>query len=217
MDWFDEVVREAAPPEVGSSPGVRERALLVATEAVAGRDRLGSWRSRLGRLAGGTGIGFAVLAVGVGAAAASPAVIDWLGWSPAVVAQRTFELGDGNELGLCEVFIRVAPEYGVVSDEETDRRTEAARRFLTEHDWDPLIASITAKEIQAEFEQHQARRDAIATDEVAPPPATLSGAATKLISYRIGTEFDRAGHLQDGVALESAAGPCTGEDDGVGG
>ncbi|WP_157007263.1 hypothetical protein [Agromyces laixinhei] len=215
MDWLDEVVRESAPPALGSSPGVRDRVVAVAVDAVSRRERPPSWRSRLRNAGVGAGLGFGVLALGVGAAAAAPAVIDWLGWTPDVVAQRTFDLDDGTELGLCEVFIRVTPVYGTTPDEEVDRRAESARRFLTTHDWDPVIASITAAEIRAEFERDQAQRESVTTDTVTPPPATLSGAATSLISDRIGAEFERAGHLQDGVSLEGAAGPCTAENDGA--
>ncbi|WP_430648093.1 hypothetical protein [Agromyces sp. GXS1127] len=214
MDWLDEFVRDAAPPALGSSPGTDVLAAAVAAAAVES-GRPGSGHAGLRRLAGGIGVGLGVLAVGVGAAAATPAVIDWLGWSPDVVAQRTFDLGDGQSLGLCEVFIRVTPEYGgAVSNEEADRRTEAARGFLTEHDWDPLIASITADQIRSEYEADQARRDASTTDTATPPPATLSGAATHLIADRISAEFALAGHLQDGVAIEAAAGPCI-DDDGA--
>ncbi|WP_448811731.1 hypothetical protein [Agromyces bauzanensis] len=215
MDWLDEAVREAAPPALGSSPGTREHAETVAKETATHRARPRARRPRSGKLAGGIALGLGILGLGIGAAAASPSVIEWLGWTPDIIAQRTFDLGDGAELGLCEVFVRVTPEYGAVPDEEADRRTEAARQFLTDHDWDPVIESITASEIQAALERETTQRESIATDTVTPPPATLSGAATGLIADRISAEFEGAGHLQPGVSLEATAGPCTGASEGA--
>ncbi|MGR0318696.1 hypothetical protein [Agromyces sp. ZXT2-3] len=215
MDWLDEAVREAAPPALGSSPGAREHAEAVAREAATHHARPRARRPRSGKLAGGIALGLGILGLGIGAAAASPAVIEWLGWTPDIVAQRTFDLGDGSELGLCEVFVRVTPEYGAVPNEEVDRRTEAARRFLTNHDWDPVIQSITATEIQAALERETAQRESVTTDTVTPPPATLSGVATGLIADRISAEFEHAGHSQPGVSLEAAAGPCANASEGA--
>ncbi|GAA1800364.1 hypothetical protein [Agromyces neolithicus] len=136
------------------------------------------------------------------------------------MAQRTFTFDDGADLGLCEMLIRVVPEYrnsehyDDVSHDEVDRRTEEARRFLIENDWDPLIASITAGEIEAEFAADQARRSEPMADGTLPPPAAISGAATDLIWHRVSDEFERAGHLHPGVALEAAGGPCGGTTEG---
>ncbi|BDZ64861.1 hypothetical protein [Agromyces mangrovi Wang et al. 2018] len=211
MDWLDDVVRDATPRELGATVGAKALAESIALSAVAEANAT-SRRSGMRKVAGGLGIGIGVLAVGVGAAAAAPVVVDWLGWTPDIVAQRTFDLEGGPTLGLCEVYMRVIPDYSRdVTDDEVDRRTEAARVFLTDHDWDPLIASITAAEIQNELTRDQEQREAATTETMTPPPATLSGAATRLISMRVSQELDRAGYLQPGVALESAAGPCTGE------
>jgi hypothetical protein len=209
MDWVDEAVRGAAPRALGAEPAAAEQAEALARAVVAAEPRELSRITRLRRFVGGTALGIGILGLGVTAATAGPAVIDWLGWSPDIVAQRSFDLRDGSELGLCEVFIRVTPEYRNVSDEEADRRTEEARKFLTEHDWEPLISSITASEIQAAFDAEVAQRSVPTTsDGTMPPPATMSLIATQLMGDRISAEFERAGDLRQGVALEAAAGPC---------
>ncbi|HEY9323746.1 MAG TPA: hypothetical protein VIP50_02350, partial [Agromyces sp.] len=199
---------------LGAEPVAANEAVAVAHAVVAAR-RTGRKRmSRRGAFLGGAALSLGILGLGVTAAAAAPAVIDWLGWTPDVVAQRSFDFGAGADLGLCEVFIRVLPEpSGDLSAAEVERRTEAARVLLTEHDWEPLIESITEREIQAAYELEVAQRaaftgpDGIASGAT-PPPATMSTAATLVIADRISDEFERAGHLRGGVSLEQAAGPC---------
>ncbi|GAA1768235.1 hypothetical protein [Agromyces humatus] len=212
MDWLDEAVRHAAPPALGSDPATAEHAKATACAVLAEAPRGTTF---LRKLIAGSALGIGIVGLGVTAATAGPAVIDWLGWTPDVVAQRSFELPDGSDLGLCEVFIRVEPNYRDhdVPDEEVDRRTEEARTFLTNHDWDPLIASITADEIEAAYQIDVEQRvaftdpDSIASGAT-PPPATYSIAATQVMSHRIGAEFEQAGYLKQGVSLEYAAGPC---------
>lgn len=214
MDWIDEAVRQAAPPALGSDPATAAEAEALALSVVSGLRERRRW-SRLHRIIAGSALSVGVVGLGVTAATAGPAAIDWMGWTPDVVAQRSFELKDGTELGLCEVFFSVQPSYRDhdVPDEEVDLRTEAARKFLTEHDWDPLIASITADDIQARYELEVQRRAAF-TDPASvasgatPPPATYSIAATRLIGERVSAEFEQAGYLIHGVSLTAAAGPC---------
>lgn len=215
MDWFDEVVRHAASPALGADAATAAEAEVLALSVVAAlRERRRG--SRLRRIIAGSALSVGILGLGVTAATAGPAVIDWLGWTPDVVAQRTFELKDGSDLGLCEVFIRVEPDYpDDVPKEEVDRRTAEARTFLTEHDWDPLIASITTAEIEAAYQLEVERRAAysIASGTI-PPPATYSTEATQVIVDRVSAEFEQAGYLKQGVSLESAAGPCDGTTEG---
>ncbi|MCD2443702.1 hypothetical protein LQ757_15585 [Agromyces sp. SYSU K20354] len=214
MDWLDEAVRHAAPPALGSDPAAAEHAKATARAVLAQAPRRSTF---LRKLLAGSALGIGIVGLGVTAATAGPAVIDWLGWTPDVVAQRSFELQDGSDLGLCEVFIRVEPYYGDpdVPAEVVDRRTEEARAFLTEHDWDPLIASITAEEIEAEYQLEVEQRvaftdpDSIASGAT-PPPATYSIAATRVMADRVSVEFERAGFRVDEVGLAFAAGPCEG-------
>lgn len=208
MDRLDDAVRRAAPPALGSDPVAAEHAEAVARAVPAGETLERSRMSRFRRFIAGAALGIGILGLGVTAATAGPAVTEWLGWTPDVVAQRSFDLGEGSDLGLCEVFIRVTPEYRNVSDEEAERRTEEARKFLAAHDWDPLIASITEDEILAEFAAEQAQRAVPLEDGTLPPPATVSGAVTQLMFDRISEEFERAGQLRQGVSLEAAAGQC---------
>jgi hypothetical protein len=211
MDWVDERVRRAAPRALGAEAATAEQAEAVARAVVAAKGRELSGVSRVRRFIGGTALGIGILGLGVTAAAAAPAVIDWLGWAPDVVAQRSFEVGDGSELGLCEVFIRVTPVYSDdMSDGEVDRRTQEAREFITEHDWEPLIFSITGNEIEEAFAAEIAQRSVPTSDGTMPPPASLSLVVTQLMGERISDEFQLAGYLRHGVSLESAAGPCTG-------
>lgn len=215
MDWFDEAVRQAAPPALGADPAAAAQADALA-RSVASELRQRRLGSRVRRILAGSALSVGIIGLGVTAAAAAPAVIDWFGWTPDIVAQRSFQLEDGTSLGVCEVFIGVEPYYeGSVSDEEVDRRTEEARKFLTEHDWDPLIASITNAEIEAEYKLEVERRVAF-TDPASiasgttPPPATYSSAATQAIADRVNAEFRQAGYPIDSVSLQFGAGPCDG-------
>lgn len=160
--------------------------------------------SRLRRLITGSALGIGVLGLGVTAATAGPAVFEWAGWTPDVVAQRSFTFDDGSDVGLCEVFVRVVPDYSDLSNDDVERRTTEARTFLAEHDWDPVIESITVNEIETAFEAEVARREAITTDGMTPPAATISVVASRLMDSRIVEEFERAGHMQAGVLIESA-------------
>jgi len=215
MDWVDEAVRGAAPRALGAEPAAVEQAEVVA-RAVVARSRERARVSRLRKFIGGSTLAIGLLGLGVTAATAGPAVIDWVGWTPDVIAQRSFDLGDGSELGLCEVFIHVDPVYRDVdvSNEEADRRTEEARRFLTEHDWDPLIASITESEIRVAYAAEVAQRSVPTSDGTMPPPASLSLVVAQLMGDRISNEFERAGYLRQGVGLEAAGGPCDGATEG---
>lgn len=219
MDWFDEAVRQAAPPALSADPAAAAHADALAS-SVASELRQRRLGSRVRRILAGSALSVGIIGLGVTAATGAPAVIDWFGWSPDVVAQRSFQLEDGTSLGLCEVFIGVEPYYeGNVSDKEVDRRTEEARKFLTEHDWDPLIASITTAEIEAQYKLEVERRVAF-TDPAGiapgatPPPATYSTAATRVIADRVSAEFRRAGHPIESVSLQFGAGPCEGATEG---
>lgn len=213
MDWLDEAVRHAAPPTLGADPVTAAEAGALAGSIVS-RLRERRRGTSLRRLFAGSALSLGIVGLGVTAATAGPAVIDWLGWTPDVIAQRSFDVEEASGLGLCEVFIRVSPEYRDVSDEDADRRTEEARKFLTEHDWEPLIASISANEIQTAFAEEVAQRSVPLPDGTMPPPATMSLVVTQLMANRISTEFDRAGQLRPGVSLEAAAGPCDGATEG---
>lgn len=207
MDRFNEILRNAAPPSLGANPATAECAQATARAVLADASRRNRF-PRLRKIIAGSALSIGILGLGATAAVAGPAVAVWLNWTPDIVAQQSFDLGQGSELGLCEVFIRVAPEYGTVSDQEADRRTKEARTFLTEHDWEPLMASITDQDIEAAFAVATDRRSRPMTDGTMPPPATLSRSATGLMFERFTTEFEQAGQLGDGVSLEAAAGPC---------
>ena len=100
------------------------------------------------------------------------AVIDLVGLERISSRNVASSLKDGTSLGLRSLHRRGADHRkDDVTDEEVDRRTEEARNFLTEHEWDALIASITTDEIEAEYEarsrsrvgsrtrEHRIRRD----------------------------------------------------------
>lgn len=220
MHWVDEAVRSAAPPAMGADPMAAAETETLARSVVT-ELRDGRRGSRLRRILAGSALSIGIVGLGVTAATAGTAVIDWFGWTPDIVAKRNFQLENGTNLGLCEVFIGVEPNYQYhdVPDEEVDRRTEQARRYLTEHDWEPLIASITAEDIEAEFQLEVERRAAF-TDPASiasgatPPPATYSVAATRVMGERISAEFEQAGYLIDGVSLAFGAGPCDGATEG---
>ncbi|PWC03633.1 hypothetical protein [Agromyces badenianii] len=209
-DWVDDAVQRGAPQALGGEPVAAGEAVALARAAIvagqSGRRRL----SRPGRLIGGAALSLGILGLGVTAAAAAPAVIEWFGWTPDIVAERTFDFGR-NDLGLCTVYIGAEPVYRDVdvTDEEADRRTEEARRFLMEHDWRPLLDSITESDIQAEYTRMAIQRSEPMDDGTMPPSATMSGAATQVIGDRISEAFQKGGYLREGVALESGAGPCS--------
>lgn len=218
MDPVDAAVRRAAPRALGAEPAAAEQAAAVARAVVAAGTRQRLPVSRVRRFLSGAALGIGLVGLGITAAAAAPAVIDWLGWTPDVVSQRSLDvdLGDGSELGLCEVFIRVTPEYRHhdLSDAEVDKRTEEARRFLTEHDWEPLIASITEDEIQAAFAAEVEQRSVPTSDGTMQPPANMSLVVTQLMGDRVSNEFQQEGYLRQGVGLEGAAGSCAGATEG---
>ncbi|MFB9311254.1 hypothetical protein BJY17_002930 [Agromyces hippuratus] len=90
-DWLDEAVRRGAPRPLGAEPVAASEAVAVA-HAVAAAERNGRRMSRRGAFLGGAALSLGILGLGVTAAAAAPAVIDWLGWTPDVVAQRSFDM-----------------------------------------------------------------------------------------------------------------------------
>jgi len=212
MDDIDELVRRAAPPALGSDPGNAAQARAIA-RAVADERRPRRFRLR-------SGLGIAVLSiglVGVGttAAVAGPALLSWVGWAPDAAVQRTFELSAGREVGLCAVVARVVPEYGgQLSDAEVNERTEQAREFLAGYDWSPLVAAVTAQDIEAGLVEEQAERQAL-KDRIAAeggnpgdvPDADRGIVASTLMSDEMSRVFEEAGHLAGGVSLEMA-GQC---------
>lgn len=203
MDWVDDAVRGAAPRALGADLATAEQAEALA-RTVAARSRQPARVSRFRRFLTGSALGIGILGLGVTAATAGPAVFEWVGWTPDVVAQRSFTFDDRSDVGLCEVFVRVVPDYRDLSIEKVERRTEEARQFLAEHDWDPVIESITVNEIEAALDAERAQREAITTHSMTPPPATISVEASRLMANRIIEEFERAGHMQPGVSIESA-------------
>jgi hypothetical protein len=209
-DWLDEAVRRGAPGPLGAEPVAANEAVAVA-HAVVAAQRTGRKRmSRRGAFLGGAALSLGILGLGVTAAAAAPAVIEWFGWTPDIVAQRSFDFGR-DDLGLCTVYIGAEPVYRHVdvTDEEADRRTEEARRFLTQRDWRPLLESITESDIQAEYTRSMIRYDEFIAEGGEWSPPTISQAATAVISHRFSEEFERAGHLREGVSLSFGAGPCS--------
>lgn len=210
-DWLDEAVRRGAPRALGEQPGVEAEAGGVA-RAVVAAERHGRRRmSRPGRFIGGAALTLGIMGLGVTAAAAAPAVVEWLGWAPDIVAERTFDFGR-SDIGLCTVYIGAEPVYRHVdvTDEEADRRTEEARKFLTEHDWRPLLDSITESDIQAEYTRMAIHRSQPMDDGTMPPPATMSLAATEVIHDRIVEKFEQGGYLRERLPLAAGAGPCSG-------
>lgn len=210
-DWLDEVVRRSAPRALGEQPVAEAEAVGVA-RAVATAERNRRRRMpRPCRFIGGAALSLGILGLGVTAAAAAPAIVEWLGWTPDIVAERTFDFGR-RDIGLCTVYIGAEPVYRHVdvTDEEADRRTEEARRFLTEHDWRPLLDSITESDVQAEYTRMAILRSEPMDDGTMPPPATFSLAATEVIHDRIAEKFEQGGYLREGVSLSAGAGPCSG-------
>jgi len=214
MDLIEEVVRRAAPPSLADRSEVSAGATALALEMVATRaGAVQRSRPRPRHVVAAFLLGLGLLGGGVTAAVAGPALFSWLGWIPDAVAQRTFDLGDGTDIELCEVSLRVIAQYGTVSNSEADQQAEEARAFLATHDWDPLIAAITASDIEDAYAIDVERREQSELESgIAPPAATYSGAVTRLMFTLISAEFERAGFLRDGVSLEAAAGPCSGPD-----
>lgn len=172
MDWVDDAVRGAAPRALGADLATAEQAEALA-RTVAARSRQPARVSRFRRFLTGSALGIGILGLGVTAATAGPAVFEWVGWTPDVVAQRSFTFDDRSDVGLCEVFVRVVPDYRDPSIEKVERRTEEARQFLAEHDWDPVIESITVNEIEGSVRRresstrgdHDRQHDATACDD----------------------------------------------------
>ena len=208
-DWLNEAVRRGAQGPLGADPVAAGEAVAVA-HAVVAAERTGRKRmSRRGAFLGGAALSLGILGLGVTAAAAAPTVIEWLGWTPDIVAQRTFDFGR-DDIGFCEVYVRAEPDYTRdVTDEEADRRTEEARRFLTEHDWRSVLDSITESDIQAEYTRSVIRHNEFIAGGGEWTAPTMSGAATAVIIDRISDEFVAGGYLRDGVSLGAGAGPCS--------
>lgn len=212
MDEIDELVRRAAPPALGSHPVNAAEARAIARAIADER------RPRYVRLRSGVGVALlsiGLVGVGTTAAVAGPALLSWVGWTPDAAVQRTFELSAGGDVGLCTVVARVVPEYGArLSDPEVEERTEKAREFMAGYDWSPVVATITAEDIEAGLVEEQAERqalkDRIEADGGNPadvPEPDRGGVATGLMVDEVSQVFDEAGHLAGGVSLEMA-GQC---------
>jgi hypothetical protein len=208
VERLDDAIRGAAPRPLGADPVIAaESQELARVIARITKRRVGAGRWR--RILGGSVIGAGLFGVGVTAAVAGPALFEWVGWTPDAVVQRTFTIADGSPLGLCEVVARVVPEGGV-PDATAEKRTEDARRFLGEHEWGPVVSSITAEEIANELAAEESRRANMAAGGASPPPVSAGVVASRMMGERIFEEFDRAGHMQPGVSLE-LGGHCDGE------
>ncbi|WP_175115966.1 hypothetical protein [Plantibacter sp. MCCC 1A11337] len=144
------------------------------------------------------------------AAAAAPAVLDWVGWAPEATVQRSFDIGEDG--AVCQLVARVVPEHRNISTAEADRRTQEARVFLTEYDWDSVVASITEADIDTELTIEQARRAELAriaevNGTTPPPAATPESVAGNLMATKIFDAFEHAGFLRTGTSVE-LAGNC---------
>ncbi|WP_159855114.1 hypothetical protein [Rathayibacter sp. VKM Ac-2754] len=218
MDDLDDVVRRAAPLPLGADATSAAEARAIAQAVVTSR------RPRRFLLRSGMGaavIGIALVGFGTTAAVAGPALLSWVGWAPDASVQRTFELSGGNDVGRCSVVARVLPVYGGgLSDEETDDLTERARDFLAEHDWGPVIARVTADDIEAALTAEQAGRDeanaaaAAAGRPADIPDATRGVVASSLMGDEISRVFDEAGYLTTSTSIEMA-GQCEAESPGA--
>ena len=199
MEQLDDAIRRAAPPPLGADAVLAEESREVArgVAVATARPRVRKWR----RAFGGSVLTLGSLGLGVTGAVAGPALFEWVGWTPDASAQRTFVLGEDSRLGPCEVVARVVQEGGV-AEQVAELRTESARQFLAEQDWDALTASITAEDIAAKMETEQARRTGASAEGVEPPEVSAGLAASLLMGDRMRDKFMRAGHLQPGVSLE---------------
>lgn len=209
-DWLDEAVRRGAPGPLGAEPVVANEAVAVAHAVVAAQRTRRKRMSRRGAFLGGAALSLGILGLGVTTAAAAPAVFEWFGMTPDLVAQRTFDFGD-DELGLCSTYVMVDPIYRDVDapDEEVDRRTEEARRFLTEHDWRPHLESITEGDIRAEHARLLVQRSELIESGGEAWPVTMDEAAMRVIGGRIRNEFEQAGYAKEGVSLTFGTDPCS--------
>jgi len=215
MDDLDAQIQRSAPHAFGEDAEAAEYARLVAQEA-ASRARPSGLRSRYKRTLSILGVTAGLFTVGVSAAAAAPAVLDWVGWTPEATVQRSFDIGEDG--AVCQLVARVVPEYRNISTAEADRRTQEARVFLTEYDWDRVVASITTADIDAALAIEQARRAELATiaevnGTTPPPAATPESVAGNLMATKIFDAFEKAGFLRTGTSID-VAGDCgeTGED-----
>lgn len=209
MDDLDAQIQRSAPRAFGEDPEAAEFARFAAQEA-ASRARPSALRSRYKRYLSILGVTTGLITVGVSAAVAAPAVLDWVGWTPEATVQRSFDIGEDG--AVCQLVARVVPEYRNISAAEADRRTQEARVFLTEYDWDRVVASITTADIDAELAIEQARRTELAAIADAdgatpPPPATPELAAGNLMATKIFDAFEKAGFLRTGTSIE-LAGDC---------
>ncbi|MBD8515770.1 hypothetical protein [Plantibacter sp. CFBP 8804] len=209
MDDLDAQIQRSAPRAFGEDAEAAECARLVAQEA-AFRARPSGVRSRYKRYLSILGLTAGLITVGVSAAAAAPAVFDWVGWAPEATVQRSFDIGEDG--AVCQLVARVVPEYRSISTAEADRRTQEARVFLTDYDWDRVVASITTADIDAALAIEQARRAELTTSAEAngttpPPAATPESVAGNLMATKIFDAFEKAGFLRTGTSID-VAGDC---------
>lgn len=208
MERLDDAIRRAAPRPLGADPAIAAESRELARALVRTGNLRGAAR-RWRRMLGGSLIGAGFFGVGVTTAVAGPALFEWIGWTPDAVVQRTFTIADGSPLGLCEVVARVVPETGV-PEATARKRTEDARRFLGEHEWGPVVSSITAEDIANELAAEESRRANMVAGGASPPPVSAGIVASRMMGERIFEEFDRAGHIQPGVSIEMG-GHCDAE------
>jgi hypothetical protein len=198
-DPLDDLIRRAVPPTRQSYPALRgdaDRLARLAVEEVGDSTRRPRRRRNLW-LVGALSV--AGLSLGVTGAVAGPAILDWAGFTPDAAVQRSFDLGDGQGNVLCQVAIRVEPDYSAGQGADVEREAREARVFLSTHDWDPTIASVDAEARRTAIEQEQ--READARGFTADPGI----AVTRLIADRIIEQFREAGY-GEGVSIESVGG-----------
>jgi hypothetical protein len=189
---LDEVGSTSVYEQPAVAAAVRE---LVRTVAASDGAKVGRRRHRIKMIAG---LCLALVLGGGTAATAGPALLAWAPWAPDAVIERAFPISGSAGSASCAVIVRVVPDPQT-GGSDADTRLREAREFLQQHDWttlDASIADIPAKELRG---------------------MTAQGISEQLmltlrVGDQVGAQFEAAGHLGRGVALESA-GRCDGESD----